>query len=327
MRKLNEISFKNKRVLLRTDYDVPLQKGKVADDTRIQASLPTIKYLLEKKSQHITILCHIDRPAGKVVESLRVAPIAEHLKKIFPQNALVSIEENLRFNSGEKDNNLEFAKTLAAKGEIYINDSFAVSHRNHASIVTLPKLLPSTIGLQFQKELKALDKVLKNPARPLLLIIGGAKLETKLPLIEKLTKKADEILVGGKLAQEIGSACSPEAMACIKVAQLTLNGKDITKNSAQEFASKISKAGAVVWSGPMGVFEEKKSTLGTKIIAEAVNKTSGYTVIGGGDTEAAATKFNTEKNINHISMGGGAMLQYLAEETLAGLEAIKGGIK
>jgi phosphoglycerate kinase len=327
MKLLKDLEIKNRRLLLRTDYDIPLKEGKVADETRIQASLPTIKNLLKRKAKTITILCHLDRPGGKLIRDLKVKPVAELLKTLLPQDAPVEIEENLRFNPGEEENNLEFAKKLAQKAEAFVNDAFAVSHRPHASIVSLPKLLPSAIGLHFQKEVKALNKVRANPKRPVLFILGGAKLETKLPLIEKLAKIADEILVGGKLAQEIGSASSPEAMASISVARLTQNGKDILEQSAEEFAKKISKAGTIVWNGPMGVYEQDETSLGTMIVAQAINNAPGYTVIGGGDTEAAATKFDAEEKINHISMGGGAMLQYLADGTLVGLKAIEGGLQ
>lgn len=323
MKTLKQLEVKNQQVLLRTDYDVPLEDGAVADDTRIKASLPTITALLEGKAKAIIVLCHLDRPGGKVVESLRVKPVAKLVKRFLPRGAPVEIEENLRFNPGEKKNSLEFAKRLAVKGEVFVNDAFAVSHRAHASIISLPKFLPCAIGLHFEKELGALKKARTNPKRPLIFVIGGAKLETKLPIIEKLVEISDEVLVGGKLVQEIGGVCSPEAMSRITVAQLTADGKDITKVSADEFAKKISKAGTVVWNGPMGVYEEPSCAQGTRIIAQAVNQASGYTVIGGGDTGAAATKFAAEEGLDHISMGGGAMLQYLIDGTLVGLEAIK----
>jgi len=325
MRTLKDIEVEGKLILLRTDYDVPLQAGKVADDTRIKASLPTITTLLERQAKNITILCHLDRPEGKVVESLRVQPVAELLKTLLPEGAPLSLEENLRFNPGEEANSLEFAKQLAAKGELFINDAFAASHRLHASIVNLPKLLPSAIGLQFAKELLALSRIRQNPIRPLVAVIGGTKLETKLPLIEKLTEIVDEILVGGKLAQEISHTSSPEALVKVTVAKLTPDGKDITEDSATAFAQKIEKAGTVFWNGPMGVFEEAEHSQGTRIIAQALNRAPGYTLIGGGDTEAAATKYNAESGIDYISLGGGAMLQYLAEGTLVGLAAIEKG--
>ncbi len=327
MQTLKDLKVEGKRILLRTDYDVPLINGRVADDTRIKASLPTITTLLERAVKAITILCHLDRPAGKVVENLKVKPVAEFLITLLPEAALLVVEENLRFNPGEEANSLEFAQELAGKGELFINDAFAVSHRPHASIVGIPKLLPSAIGLQFEKEIKVLSKIRQNPTRPLVAVIGGAKLETKLPLIERLAKIANQVLVGGKLAQEIVKTCSSETAASISLAQLTPDGKDITQESAAAFAAKIKEAGTVFWNGPMGVYEEAGHSQGTRVIAQAINAAPGFTVIGGGDTEAAATKFAAESGIDHISLGGGAMLQYLAEGTLVGLEAIKEGEK
>ncbi|OGY19093.1 MAG: hypothetical protein A2900_01105 [Candidatus Chisholmbacteria bacterium RIFCSPLOWO2_01_FULL_50_28] len=323
MRTLKDLKVEGKTVLLRTDYDVPLKQGKVQDDTRIRASLPTITFLLDRGVKAISILCHLDRPGGRVVEALKVEPVLSRLRSLLPQGALVEVRENLRFHPGEEANSLDFAKQLAGYGELFVNDAFAASHRSHASIVSLPKLLPCSIGLQFEKELLTLSKVREHPRRPLVAVIGGAKLETKLPLIEKLAEIADEVLVGGKLAQEIGNACSPKAMACISVAKLTKDGKDITKESAFSFAQKIETAGTVFWNGPMGVFEEPAHDLGTKIIAQAINAAPGFTVIGGGDTEAAATKFKAEEGVDHISLGGGAMLQYVANGTLVGLTAIE----
>ena len=325
MEKLEEFPVTGKRIIVRTDYDVPLAHGKVLDKTRIDASLPTLKNLLERKARAVTILCHIDRPGGKVVEELRVRPVAELLKAMLPKNFPVTIEENLRFNPGEENNNLEFARQLAMHADLFINEAFADSHRNHASIVSLPKLLPSSIGLHFRKELEALERVRHTPHRPLLVIIGGAKLETKLPLIEKLLPLADEMLIGGKLAAEVNKSCPPEVLSRMMVADLSKDGRDITKRSAQKFSEKIKTAGTIVWNGPMGIFEEIESSQGTKIVAQAIDSAQGFTVIGGGDTEAAATKFNAEKGIDHISMGGGAMLQYLADGTLVGLQAIEGG--
>ncbi len=325
MKSLDDLNIEGKKVLLRSDYDVPLNNGKVVDDTRIKASFETIHYVLKRRPEKIVILCHIDRPGGIIVDKLRVAPIEKLLRSLLPSSAPIKVEENLRFNPGEELNDRNFAQSLAQKGEVFINDAFAVSHRSHASIVTLPLLLPSAIGVHFKKEVKALNKVRDNPTRPVVFVIGGAKLKTKLPLIEKIVNLADEILVGGKLAQEIGNTCSPEVMACIRVAQLRKDGRDILEESAIEFAQHIETAGTVVWNGPMGVFESEDAERGTEIIAKAVNNSSGYTVIGGGDTEAAATVFKAENKLDHISMGGGAMLQYLSEGTLPGLNAIEKG--
>lgn len=320
---VKDIETKGKRVLLRTDYDIPLTNGKIKDDSRILASLPTLKYLIKNQADIITILCHLDRPQGKVINSLRVKPVALYLKKLLPKESPVHLQENLRFNPGEEKNDIGFAFSLAQNADIFINDAFAVSHRNHASIVSLPKLLPSAIGLHFAKELKYLNKVIRNPQRPLIIVVGGAKLETKLPLINKFLNLADKILVGGKLAAQLKTKKTNRSPSKLTIAELNPDGKDITSQSAHTFAEIIKSAGTVVWNGPMGIFEEKPNQQGTKIIAQAVNQSPGYSVIGGGDTESAATLFNQEANINHISMGGGAMLKYLAQGTLAGLQAIK----
>lgn len=320
MQPFKKLNFEDQIVLLRVDYDVPLQNRKIADDTRIQASFPTIRKILENKAKQIIILCHIDRPDGKYVEDLSVKPLRKYLQKEFVEHQKLNIHENLRFDPGEEANSLKFAKQLAAQGDLFVNDAFAVSHRIHASIVSLPGLLPSAIGFQFSKEIKALTSVLKNPRPPVVFVIGGAKTETKLPLIAKLGQKADQILLGGKLVQEMEPG-SPE----IIIAELKPGDMDITQDSAQQFARIIAQAGTVVWNGPMGVFEKQEHSQGTKIIAQAINSSSAYTVIGGGDTEAAATEYNAESEIDHVSMGGGAMLQYLAEGTLPGLEAIAKG--
>src|SRR4030042_2131657 len=304
--------IRGKVVLIRTDYDVPLKEGKIEDDSRIKASLPTLETLIADDAKTIIILCHLGRPEGKVVEALSLNPIERRLREMITDSSSIIFEENLRFNPGEEANDPEFAKYLAKKGEVFINEAFAVSHRNHASIILLPKLLPSDIGLHFRKEIRALDKVIDSPARPLVVVLGGAKLETKLPMIKKMENLADVVLVGGKVVEEIKKK-KIKVKQNVVVAELTPSGRDISQESIRIFTEKIQKAGTVVWNGPMGVFEEHESSLGTKAIAQAINKSQGYSVIGGGDTEAAATIFHAENNLDHISIGGGALLQYLVE--------------
>lgn len=327
VRTVKDLRVEGEKILLRTDYDVPLTDGRVTDPSRIQASLPTINELLKRKADKITILCHLGRPGGRIVEALRVRPAAEYLASLLPKAAPVEVKENLRFHPGEETNSLDFAKDLAASSSLFVNDAFAASHRWHASIARLPELLPAAIGLQFEKEVRALEMVHSHPRRPLILIVGGAKLETKLPLVEKLAKLVDEILVGGKIAQEVEAACSNTTLARMDVARQTEDGKDITPQSAAVFARKIMQAGTVVWNGPLGVYEEETHSRGTRVVAQAISRAPGYTVIGGGDTEAAATKFAALEGIDHVSMGGGAMLQYLADGTLPGLQAIERGKK
>ena len=319
MRTLDHLDATGKTVLLRADLDLPLENGQVKDTTRLDFLLPTLKTLLNQ-AQKVIVLGHLDRPGGKVVSDLKIAPVATALASLInnPQN--LEIHENLRFSPGEEANDPNFAQELASLGQIFVNDAFATSHRSHASIVGISQHLPSFLGLHFIKEITALSKVINNPQKPVIFVLGGAKVATKKPLVNKLTNAADEILLGGLLAQELASYCTPGS--CLTTAQFTSDRKDISLQSAQEFAQKISTAGTVVWNGPMGVFENEKTDQGTKLIAQAINQTKAYTIIGGGDTEAAATKFNAESNIDWISTGGGAMLTYLSTGNLPGLEAI-----
>lgn len=328
-----------KSVLVRADFDTPLSGGRVADETRIELVYPTLEELLGKKAA-VIILSHLDRP-GKVVEELRLNPVAAVLKKRFSamkkideatgptaaaaakglKDGQILLLENLRFYAGEEANDESFAQELSYLGDFYVNDAFATCHREHASIVLLPRLLPHTAGLHLEKEVKALTR-LKNPERPFVVVIGGVKLKTKLAPIEALAKKADLILVGGKLAAWLGQACSPEAMACIEVADLTEAGKEITIESARYFASRLTEAKTIVLNGPLGVYEEGFEQ-GTRVVVEAISQVQAYRVAGGGDTEAVLTKLGLLAAFDHISSGGGAMLEYLAYGTLPGIEALK----
>lgn len=224
MRTIKEFNVKNKRVLVRCDFNVPLdEKGEAQDDFRIKQTIPTIKYLIKNKAK-IILMSHLDDPGGKVVEKLRLRPIqkklAEYLnlpvikaldcigKKVEEQilkmkEGEILLLENLRFHSGEEGNDPKFAKELAKLGDVYINDAFGVCHRAHASIVGLPKYLPSAAGFLLEKEVRVLSRVLANPWRPLVAIIGGAKISTKIKLIKQFLEKADSILIGGKIATPI----------------------------------------------------------------------------------------------------------------------------
>lgn len=342
MKSLSDLpaNLSGKKVLVRADFDVPLTNGKVADETRIKLIYPTIEELLGRKAALI-LLSHLDRPEGRVIEELRLGSVAEVLKKSFSdfkkideatgptaqeatkglKQGQILLLENLRFYPGEEVNDDGFAQELARLGDFYVNDAFASSHRKHASIVTLPKLLPHAAGLHLESEIGVLEKLLE-PERLFVAVIGGVKLKTKLAPIEALAKKADLILVGGKLAASLGSVCSPEAMACIEVANLTENGKEITIESARDFASKLEGAKTVLFNGPLGVYEEGFEE-GTRLVVEAIGRSQAYRVAGGGDTEAALTKLGLLGSFDHISSGGGAMLEYVAFGTLPGIEALK----
>lgn len=224
MKTIKDINLENKKVLVRCDFNVPLdEEGNITDDFRIQQSLPTIKYLIEKKAK-VILMSHLDKPGGKVVENLRLTPvkdrienylkisidkaddcIGEEVKKKIEKmkEGDVLLLENLRFHPGEESNDLEFARQLADLGDIYVNDAFGTCHRKHASIVGIPKFLPSFAGLLLKKELDAFSKVVLNPSRPLVVIIGGAKIESKIKVIKYFLKNSDHLLIGGKIANSI----------------------------------------------------------------------------------------------------------------------------
>ena len=349
LKTIEEIDVNSKKVLARLDLDVPLikfktqsSKLKVADDTRLLNSLPTIQYLVDRQAK-ITIIGHLGRPDGKRVEELSLKPVADWFEAKFP-GAGISVEENLRFDPGEEVGSPTFAQNIVRRlsPDVYIFDAFA-SYRPHASVVLMPKLVSKVaIGFRFEAEMSHLSKVLENPKKPVIFIIGGAKADTKITLIPKLAEKADEVLIGGLIgsmvqestkmylpadathqALQAGKKVQEGYGSKLRIAELRPGGLDITAESAKIFADKILLAGTVVWNGPMGKFEDGKHSAETEIVARAMNQTRAYTVVGGGDTETALTALRLESGIDWISSGGGAMLYYLANSTLPFLEAIK----
>jgi len=314
--RLCDFDHKNKRVLVRCDFDVPLKDGVVENDSRIKECLPTIKYLLEH-SASVILMGHIGRPGGKVVEELKMAPVREKLTQLLG-SASFTLMENLRFDPGEESNDPEFAKKLASLGDFYVNEAFATSHREHASIVGVPKLLPHAAGFHFAAEVENLTKAIKNPKKPLVLVIGGAKLETKLPFVLEFAKKADFVLVGGTLIKKESQENPPNVL----FATLTNDGFDIEEESIKKFSDIIKTAGTIIWSGPMGKYEEERWSAGTKEVAQAVAECPGFKLVGGGDTIVALKKFNLLDKMDYVSTGGGAMLEYLATGSLPGLKAL-----
>lgn len=362
------------KVLVRLDLNVPVYNGKVVDDFRIRKILPTIAYLQEKKAR-IILMSHIETPKDKP----SLVPVAEHLKTLGVQcvfvknykNALVSIEkldpgdivllENLREYEGEKKNDKNFAKELASFGDIYVNDAFAVSHRKHASVCAITEFIPSYAGLLFEQELKHLSTAF-TPDHPFLFVLAGAKFETKLPLIEKFIKIADQIFVGGALAnnffkeqgKEIGkSMVSPDNFnlsrflddpkLLLPIDTVVVDGKTETKKVGQIKSDEmmydagpetlallgqaINNAKYILWNGPLGAYEQgfKQPTLElAKMIAQATEN-GAKSVIGGGDTLATVAELQIEDKFTFVSTGGGAMLDYLAEGKLPGIEALGEG--
>lgn len=348
MKSIREAEVAGKKVLLRADLDGPikrLERGRgweSVDEAGLETTLPTIKFLVEQGTKTI-VIGHLDRPGGKVVENLRLDPVAKKLSEYLPaihkvdgcvgpevEKAVgamapgdVLLLENIRFNKGEvkgKPGTVPgFARQLADLADLYVNDCFAASHRRHASIVGVPKLLPSYAGLQLEKETMILRRIIVEAERPLLFIIGGAKAETKAPLVKKLSKTADKILLGGTLMFEKSLERIPNVIFPVDAVGV----EDIGPQTIKMFTDEIKKANTIVWNGPLGVTNTKEFEVGTRKIAEALAESGALTVVGGGDTDAALTRFGLRDKMGFVSSGGGAMLQFLADGTLPGLEALR----
>lgn len=336
--KITDLNIEGKRVLVRADLDV--ETSDFEKDLRIQSLIPTLNYLKEKNSQ-IIIIGHKGRPSYKATDGKPASDESLSLKPLQPffDQWGARVEENLRFYPGEsldftRDKEAqEFAQKLASLGEVYVNEAFASSHRNHTSIVGVPQLMPHAAGFHFIEEVDNLSKVLENPKRPLVVIIGGVK-EDKLTYIEPFARFADKILVGGKLPQLIqNSNLHPEFRSRefeiqnddskIKIAKLIADNEDITIRSIEAFEREIVKAGTIVFAGPMGKFEEEGHYLGTKRVFEAVVNSSAFKVAGGGDTEKALQVLSAAEGFDWISVGGGAMLEFLTKGTLPGIEVLR----
>lgn len=314
MKTLKDFDFKNKRVLVRCDFNVPLSdKGEILDDFRIKESVPTTEYLI-KKGAKVILMSHLGRPEGKVVERLRLKPVAQRLEKLLGQK--INLLENLRFNPGEKLNNESFAKELAEKGDIYINDAFGACHRAHASIVGIPKFLPAGAGFLLEKEIRILSDLMQHSKKPLVAIIGGAKVETKAKLINKLLQVADCILVNPLMGKTSNKIIAPLDVLDSK--------KDIGEKTIKLFKEKIAEAKTILWNGPLGLIEDERFSKGTAEIARAIAQSNAFSVVGGGETVEFINKLGLIKKFNHVSTGGGAMLAFLSGEKLPGLEALKG---
>lgn len=329
--KLEDLDFQGKKVLVRADLDMDVSKG---DQERLKALLPTLKYLSEKASK-IIIIGHRGRPAstglrrGKPDGEFSLKPISDALRELLikewgkekVEKLNMFMMENLRFDKGEEENDEHYAKHLAEKGDVFVNEAFAASHRKHASVVSLPKLLPHAAGFHFQKEIENLSKVLENPKRPVLAIIGGLK-KDKLNYVEDFKRFADEILVAGRLAEYITDEQKTIDGKKVLVAELTAERKDISVDSIEKFTEKIAKAETIIIAGPMGKFEEDEHRMGTEKILQAIADSSVFKVVGGGETERAIGILGLRDRFDWISVGGGAMLEYLAKGTLPGIEAL-----
>jgi phosphoglycerate kinase len=348
---IRDVDVKDKVVLVRVDYNVPMEDGEIVDDLRIRASLPTLEYLRKAGVKKIVLISHMGRPEGRD-ESLSLKKVAEALGEMLPNVSFVPevsganvkkiveeakpgsilLLENLRFSPDEEKNSEDFIKSIidAAGAELYVQDGFAVIHRAHASVAAVAKFLPVYMGLLLEKEVKNLEKVASNPERPMLVIIGGSKVEDKAPLIEKFIEKADKIAVGGKIAADGYKA--EENAQNIYVAEdfdENVNGEklDIGPLSTAKIAGFITDAKTIVWNGLLGKAEDPAYATASTIVAEMIGeKEDAETVICGGDTTGfveGLMKEHSNLKYSLVSTGGGAALEFLIGKELPGLEAIK----
>ncbi|WP_226580438.1 phosphoglycerate kinase [Halobacillus litoralis] len=382
---IRDVEVNGQTVFCRVDFNVPMSDGKVTDDTRIKAALPTIKHLTGNGAK-VILASHLGRPKGEVVQELRLDPVADRLSDLLGQtvtktdevygsevnkaisemnNGDVLLIENVRFNPGEEKNDAELAKAFADMADLYVNDAFGAAHRAHASTAGVAEHIPAVAGFLMEKEINVLGKALSNPDRPFTAIIGGAKVKDKIGVIDNLIDKVDNLIIGGGLAytfvkalgHEIGKSLLEEdkidlAKEYMKKAEekgvnflmpedvvvaddfsdsankeevsidsipADWEALDIGPKTREKYAQVIKDSKLIIWNGPMGVFEIESFANGTKAVASALSETEGYSVIGGGDSAAAVEKFGYANDMNHVSTGGGASLEFMEGKELPGV--------
>ena len=390
-RSVSDMDVEGRTVLVRVDYNVTFRPDttEISDDSRIRATLPTLD-LLKSRDAKIVLCSHLGRPKGRVVEELRMKPVAVRLANLLkqevistrdcvgsevsdlvssaPQNSVVMLE-NLRFHPGEENNESEFAEELAALADLYVNDAFGTAHRAHASTFGITHHLDSAVGLLMERELHMLGKALENPVRPFSVALGGAKVSDKVRMIEHLADKVDTFLIGGGMAsaflatQGLTVGASRIEDASLKHARnVTRMGKergfnliipsdvviadrferdassktvissniceswlimDIGDETARRYRNELQRSNTIFWNGPMGVFEWESFSKGTTSVARSVAGAAGTSIIGGGSTADAVYTLGLEKEMSHVSTGGGASLEYLEGRDLPGVSAIQ----
>jgi phosphoglycerate kinase len=340
-RSVRQADVGGKRVLVRADLNVPLEDGRVADDTRIQAALPTLRYLLERDAAAVAVCSHLGRPKGPD-PAFSMESVRARLAELLPDER-VEVLENTRFDPGETRNDPELARRLAEGRDLFVEDAFGSVHRAHASTVAVAELLPAYAGLLLERELEELGKLLGEVERPFVLVSGGAKVEDKLGVLRNLGGKADTVLVGGKMAEQLREdnpldfdvelprdiVAASEFAGEAETQVVPYNalpdgwlGLDIGPETREAFAAEIARATTIFWNGPMGVFEWPRFAEGTRAVAQAVAQSHAYSVVGGADSARALRELGLEDQISWLSTGGGAALELLEGKQLPGVAVI-----
>ncbi len=343
-RSVRDADVAGKTVLVRADLNVPLERGRVADDTRIRASLPTLELLLERGAAEARVCSHLGRPKTEEDrEKYRMAPVAARLRELLPDER-VQVLENTRFDPGETANDERFARELAEGCDLYVNDAFGSAHRAHASTEAVAHLLPAYAGLLLLAELEHLGRLLGDVDRPFVLVSGGAKVEDKLGVLRHLGGRADTVLIGGKMAEELRAenpldfevelpvdVVGADGFAADAKTRLYAYeelpegwlGLDIGPETRTRFVEEIQAARTIFWNGPMGVFEWPAFAEGTKAVAHAVAANQdAYSVVGGADSVRALNELGLAELVSWVSTGGGASLELLEGKELPGVAAI-----
>jgi phosphoglycerate kinase len=343
-RSVRDAEVAGKTVLVRADLNVPLEDGRVADDTRIRASLPTLELLLERAAAELRVCSHLGRPKTEDDRAkFAMTPVAERLRELLPDER-VRVLENTRFDPGETKNDERFARELAEGCDLYVDDAFGSAHRAHASTEAVAHLLPAYAGLLLLAELEHLGRLLGDVERPFVLVSGGAKVEDKLGVLRNLGGRADTVLIGGKMAEELRVLNPLDfevelPLDVVGVAEFAADaesricpydelpdgwlGLDIGPETRTRFAERLAQARTIFWNGPMGVFEWPRFADGTKAVAEAVaTNGAAFSVVGGADSVRALNELGLADRISWLSTGGGASLELLEGKELPGVAAI-----
>ena len=343
MQKIQKSDLQNKKVLVRVDFNVAIANGHAKETFKIAACKETADYLLSQNCQ-VALISHLGRPEGKINPEFSLGQIVGDAEKIIGQKIIfvddcigekvkngianlsageVLLLENVRFYGEEEKNDLDFAQKLAINFDIFVNDAFSVCHRDQASVTGLAKILPSYAGLRLQKEIEEMEKVRSDFEKPAVAIIGGAKIETKLPVIQAFEKIYDHVLVGGKIANEAIDQSIAFSEKVILPTDYIDDRLDIGPETINKFSQILKIAKTIVWNGPMGKFEEEKYAAGTQKIFEAVISSGAFILIGGGETLEILEKNQVMDKVGFVSTGGGAMLEYLSGNPMPGIEALK----